>query len=75
MKILPKSLHTVTVLVNIAKLSHESDTSQASSSCIAHALNTLGYDDAVFAINNPHAADPHGLATKALKLFIEWRGY
>lgn len=62
MKTLPKSLHTVTVLVNVARyvLKHgpcHADKSRAEA--VEDALILLGYD------TDP-AADPYGLAARAV---------
>lgn len=62
-KTLTKSLHTVSVIVNVARYMLASSASVARSSnpeqqAVDAALRVLGYGD---------AADPYGLATTALK--------
>lgn len=58
MKSLPKSLHTVTVLVNVARIMLGTDQADTREQAINIALRSLGYGD---------AEDPYGLREKALK--------
>ena len=56
-KTLAKSLHTVTVIVRVARLMRKLR-STSNEVAVTHALELLGYHD---------AADPYGLAAAALK--------
>jgi hypothetical protein len=60
-KALPKSLHTVTAIVQVARHRLESGTmpSPTNANAIHEAMDILGYG---------FAPDPHGLAAKALKV-------
>lgn len=54
----PKSLHTVTVLIAMAKLIQETRTHYTSEDAVYKALDTLGYSS---------TDDHYGLALQALK--------
>jgi len=58
MSLVPKSLHTVTVLVTLAKLIKETRPHYTSEDAVYKALDTLGYAS---------TADHYGLALQALK--------
>jgi hypothetical protein len=60
---LAKSLHTVSVLVNIAAQRMESTPNLTAAQAVHMALVTLGY-----AAGSDVAADPHGLVAKAIAL-------
>lgn len=67
-KPLPKSLHTVTVLYRLALAEFERDSSQSAESCVAHALDLLGYPEAGVACRRNGGnwqVDPHALAGQA----------
>lgn len=64
-KPLPKSLHTVTVIYRLALAEFERDSSQSAESCVAHALDLLGYEAASTNITTTNPADPYGLAHQA----------
>jgi len=57
-KTLPKSLHTVTVLVNVARELIESGRAIGTSAAIRRASDVLGYSG---------ATDPHDLLDKAMR--------
>jgi hypothetical protein len=60
MKTLPKSLHTVTVLVNVAKRYVECER-YSPADAVDRALTDLGYSDEA-------SSDPYGLGAKALTI-------
>lgn len=67
---LPKSLHTITVIIRLAHRAYEQDTSTSPASCISEALNILGYDDAAVIYPTGHPIhDPHNIAYLALSKF------
>ena len=72
MSILPKSLHTVTVLYRVALDQFERDTSQSAVSCVAAALDVLGYDyvSAGLRMATDVRHDPHALARSALNKLL-----
>lgn len=68
---LPKSLHTITVIVNLAHHLHTQDEGEsATTSYIADALKILGYPDAavIYPTGHPYH-DPHNIAYLALTKF------
>lgn len=68
-KPLAKSLHTITVLYRIALDQFEHDNSQEAESCVAAALNILGYDNAAGHVRSgPTQYDQYGLAAKAVDM-------
>jgi hypothetical protein len=64
-KTLPKSLHTVTVLVNVARFINKPHLNPGLSPELAldKALELLGYGGTLLA-----SEDPHGLQAKALRI-------
>jgi hypothetical protein len=57
-KVLPKALHTVTVLVRVARALQPANPHASNGGLVRLAIIALGYTD---------AADPHGLLESALK--------
>lgn len=70
-KPLPKSLHTITAIVNIALHLHtQTEGEQPLAEYISEALKILGYDDAATIHQFGHATiDPYGLAYASLTKF------
>lgn len=61
-KALPKSLHTVTAIVQVARLIFD-----ASAKACDPITKVGAVEEALAALGYAGAADPHGLAAKALK--------
>lgn len=69
-KPLPKSLHTITVIVNIALHLHtQTEGEQPAAEYISEALRILDYPDAAVIHMEASASDPHTLAYAALTRF------
>ena len=70
-KPLPKSLHTITVVVNIALHLHTQDEGERTAvEYVSAALKILGYDDAAIIHRYGHEAiDPYALAYASLGKF------
>jgi len=68
---LPKSLHTITVIVNIARHLHTQDEGERDpTQYVADALRILSYPDAaVIHMFGNEVHDPHALAFDALRKF------
>jgi hypothetical protein len=68
---LPKSLHTITVIVNLAHHLHtQTEGEESALDYVSQALRILGYDDAATIHPTGHpACDPHALAYLALSKF------